>query len=280
MLQLLALQRAAAAAAAHQYHQLLHQGAAAAAATISTRAASATAARRGAPSSPCSAPASDPARTIVTSAHADQAQPKRAETDAASAPTTSPTTTTTTTLGRPPRTFMSRRERVPAAPPTAAVDFAPYQLKVYLSNRYTYASILHKASPSDPGTFVASASTLAERAGRGRRETSFGGGGEGEEGVDERGQPPAASAVSLCDSAAAARVGKALAERAAAAGLLSPPVPVQLSTRARKRAAGMAPRAGADPRAGAGTGRNPRRRFVGRLRALVEAAREAGLVVH
>lgn len=36
----------------------------------------------------------------------------------------------------------------------------PNILKVFLSNRYTYASILQKANPSDGGHYVASASTL------------------------------------------------------------------------------------------------------------------------
>jgi hypothetical protein len=36
----------------------------------------------------------------------------------------------------------------------------PYHLKVFLSNSYTYASILHKKNPSDGGHYVAAASTL------------------------------------------------------------------------------------------------------------------------
>jgi hypothetical protein len=36
----------------------------------------------------------------------------------------------------------------------------PYHLKVFLSNRYTYASILHKVNPTDGGHYVAAASTL------------------------------------------------------------------------------------------------------------------------
>lgn len=36
----------------------------------------------------------------------------------------------------------------------------PHLLKVFFSKRYTYAAILHKASPSDGGHYVASASTL------------------------------------------------------------------------------------------------------------------------
>lgn len=36
----------------------------------------------------------------------------------------------------------------------------PYLLKVFLSNQYTYAAVLHKATPKDGGQFVASASTI------------------------------------------------------------------------------------------------------------------------
>ncbi len=36
----------------------------------------------------------------------------------------------------------------------------PYQLKVFFSNKYVYASILHKAHPKDEGRFVAAANTL------------------------------------------------------------------------------------------------------------------------
>jgi ribosomal protein L18 len=54
-----------------------------------------------------------------------------------------------------------RRWRQPAAMSTrVAKVFKPFQLKVFFSNRYSYASILHKRAPSDPGHFVASASTL------------------------------------------------------------------------------------------------------------------------
>jgi len=276
MLQLLTAQRAAASAAARQYHALQHAAAAVATpATTTTSSSGLPPFSSSSPSAPAGLFLSQSLRCVTTTGadHQAQAKPKEQPAGEAATQTTQQKheRATPATLGRPPRTFASRRERVTPAPPTAAVDFAPYQLKVYLSNRYTYASILRRTSPSDPGHFVASASTLGERPPR-RAAADGAGADDG---------PPSASRpdrVSLSDSAASARVGRALAERAAAAGLLSPAVPVELSTRMRGRGGGVAPRSGADPRAG--TGRNPRRRFVGRLRALVEAAREAGLVVH
>ncbi len=78
-----------------------------------------------------------------------------------------------------------------------ATTWRPYLLKVFFSNRYTYASILHKASPSDSGHYVAAAST-AERGVR---------------------QSLAAARQSACDTNASRLVGKLLAQKAAAKNL-------------------------------------------------------------
>lgn len=43
---------------------------------------------------------------------------------------------------------------------SSMATWRPHLLKVFVSKRYTYASILHKVSPSDGGHYVASASTL------------------------------------------------------------------------------------------------------------------------
>ncbi|WIA15442.1 hypothetical protein OEZ85_002089 [Tetradesmus obliquus] len=73
----------------------------------------------------------------------------------------------------------------------------PYHLKVFLSNRYTYASILHKANPSDGGHYVAAASTLQ----RDIRQA-----------LEQQQQ-------SACDMKASVLVGKLLAEKAKAANV-------------------------------------------------------------
>lgn len=73
----------------------------------------------------------------------------------------------------------------------------PYLLKVFLSNRYTYASILHKANPSDGGHYVAAASTLQR---------------------DVR-QALEAQCKSHCDRQASVLVGRLLAQKAKAANV-------------------------------------------------------------
>lgn len=92
-----------------------------------------------------------------------------------------------------------------------------------------YASILRKASPSDPGHFVAHASSL-QRALR--------------DGL-------AAAARPASDAAASAEVGRLLAERARAAG------GVEAVHFKRRRG----------------------QRFAGKLKALIDSARAAGLQV-
>lgn len=74
----------------------------------------------------------------------------------------------------------------------AMTSWKPYLLKVFLSNRYVYASILHKAHPQDSGHFVASASSL------------------------ERGVRQALSAAgqSKADQEAARQIGTLLAQKA------------------------------------------------------------------
>ncbi|KAI8471610.1 MAG: translational machinery component [Monoraphidium minutum] len=77
-----------------------------------------------------------------------------------------------------------------------ATPWHAHLLKVFFSNKYVYASVLHKTSPRDPGRFVAHASSL-QRALR---------------------APLAAAERPASDRAASAEVGRLLAERARAAG--------------------------------------------------------------
>lgn len=73
----------------------------------------------------------------------------------------------------------------------------PNVLKVFLSNRYTYASILQKANPSDGGHYVAAASTLQKDLKQALEEANH----------------------SRCDVRASVLVGKVLAEKAKAANV-------------------------------------------------------------
>lgn len=73
----------------------------------------------------------------------------------------------------------------------------PNVLKVFMSNRYTYASILQKATPSDGGHYVAAASTLQKDIKQALQEAN----------------------QSRCDVRASALIGKVLAEKAKAANV-------------------------------------------------------------
>ncbi len=97
------------------------------------------------------------------------------------------------------------------------------------NQRYVYASVLRKLNPSDPGHFVAHASSLQ----RDLRSTLQG------------------AARSTSDRAASAEVGRLLAERAKALG--------DLDSVHFERARGQ--------------------RFAGKLKALIESARQNGLQV-
>jgi large subunit ribosomal protein L18 len=73
----------------------------------------------------------------------------------------------------------------------------PYFLKVFFSNKYTYASILHKTKPSDGGHYVAAASTLQRSVRQALQEAD----------------------QSLCDRQASVLVGRLLADKAKVAGV-------------------------------------------------------------
>ena len=113
-----------------------------------------------------------------------------------------------------------------ALQPTTCITTPP---PTSTKQRFVYASILHKASPSDPGHYVAHASSL-QRALR---------------------DPLKAAARPTSDRAASAEVGRLLAERARGVGGIE-------SVHFR---------------------RAPGQRFAGKLKALVESIRQAGLPV-